>query len=96
MVHNINIDPVEGVRHRCPCCFYLTLPSRGWYEICPVCGWEDTGQDDHDADDYRGGPNRVTLAEARRNFAEIGASEPRRVGRVRLPSPDEIPPADQP
>ena len=44
---------------RCPCCGCLTLGERGGYEICPVCFWEDDGQDDHDADVVRGGPNRA-------------------------------------
>ena len=38
----------------CPCCGYLTLDERGGYEICPVCYWEDDGQDDHDAADHDG------------------------------------------
>ncbi|MER7792528.1 CPCC family cysteine-rich protein [Streptomyces sp. NPDC097640] len=76
----------------CPCCGFLTLEARGWYEICPVCWWEDTGQDDHNADEYIGGPNRVTLTEARANFAEFGASEERRRSRARAPLPEEYPP----
>jgi hypothetical protein len=26
-------------------------------EICPVCFWEDDGQDEHDGDEVGGGPN---------------------------------------
>ena len=33
----------------CPCCGNLTLSARSRFEICPVCGWEDDGQDDADA-----------------------------------------------
>lgn len=40
-----------------PCCGFITLTERSAYEICPVCFWEDDGQDDHDADHVRGGPN---------------------------------------
>ncbi|MFI9006852.1 CPCC family cysteine-rich protein [Actinosynnema sp. NPDC053489] len=40
----------------CPCCGYHTLDSRGDYDICEVCFWDD-GQDDHDADVVRGDPN---------------------------------------
>ncbi|MDH6214922.1 hypothetical protein M2283_002205 [Streptomyces pseudovenezuelae] len=62
------------------------------YELCPVCFWEDDGQDDHDADEARGGPNRgVSLSEARRNFQEIGASDERRIPLVRAPLPHEHP-----
>ncbi|MBD0739062.1 hypothetical protein BGM09_06450 [Streptomyces sp. CBMA29] len=63
------------------------------YEICPVCFWEDDGQDDHDADEARGGPNRGwSLSEARQNFARFGASEERCVPFVRDPLPEEYPP----
>ncbi|MGP3999754.1 CPCC family cysteine-rich protein [Streptomyces sp. 8N706] len=75
----------------CPCCGFLTLGRRGWYEICPVCGWEDDGQDDHNADEYIGGPNRVSLSEARRNYSRFGAAEERDRPRVRLPLPEEYP-----
>jgi hypothetical protein len=79
--------------YACPCCGYLTLDERGMYEICPVCFWEDDGQDDHDADRVRGGPNRgLSLSMARDNFARIGASEPRRLPLVRAPRSDEHPP----
>lgn len=54
----------------CPCCRYPTLGERGVYEICPICWWEDDGQDDADADVVRGGPNKTySLAAARTNFA---------------------------
>ncbi|WHO76586.1 MULTISPECIES: CPCC family cysteine-rich protein [Rhizobium] len=40
----------------------------------PVCFWEDDGQDDHDAELVRGGPNGpLSLVQARLNFAESGA-----------------------
>ncbi|MFD6332064.1 CPCC family cysteine-rich protein [Streptomyces niveus] len=55
--------------HPCPCCGFLTLGERSSFEICPVCFWEEDGQDDHDADRVRGGSNgRLSLTEARRNF----------------------------
>ena len=41
----------EGGPYACPCCGFLTLPSRGGYDICPVCFWEDDGQDDPAADE---------------------------------------------
>ena len=61
------------VRFTCPCCGYPTLRGRGEYEICFLCWWEDDGQDDHDADDVRGGPNRdFSLSRARQNFVAYG------------------------
>lgn len=79
--------------HACPCCGYLTLDGRGNYEICPVCRWEDDGQDDHDADEVRGGPNRgISLTRARQNFAKSGVADERDLERARPPRDDEHPP----
>jgi hypothetical protein len=78
--------------HACPCCGYLTLGERAGFEICEVCYWEDDGQDDHDADRARGGPNgSLSLTEARQNFDRWGASEKRFQKRVRPPADDEHP-----
>jgi len=64
----------DGSLYRCPCCGCRTLGERGGDEICPVCFWEDDGQDDHDADEVRGGPNdKLSLTQARQNFREFGA-----------------------
>jgi hypothetical protein len=61
---------------RCPCCRYYTLEERGGYEVCPVCYWEDDGQDDPHADEVRGGPNAdLSLTQARINFESIGACQ---------------------
>jgi hypothetical protein len=61
--------PITGVRYSCPCCGYPTLSKRGDYEVCPLCHWEDDGQDDAHADEVWGGPNgSYSLARARRNF----------------------------
>ena len=75
---------------KCPCCRYKTLDSRGGFEICPVCFWEDDGQDDHDADEVRGGPNStLSLIQAREAYKRIGAIEERLLAHVRAPLPDE-------
>jgi hypothetical protein len=76
----------------CPCCGYLTLGERGAFEICSVCFWEDDGQDEHDADVVRGGPNgRLSLSDARRNFDLVGACEERHTAHVRAPETNEVP-----
>ncbi len=57
----------------CPCCGCPTLAERQTYEICVICGWEDDGQDDADADEVRGGPNgSYSLTTARTNFRNLG------------------------
>jgi hypothetical protein len=74
----------------CPCCGHATLTERGCYEICPVCFWEDDGQDNHDADRWRGGPNRVSLTEGRVNFLRFGASVEADCESVRRPTAEEV------
>jgi hypothetical protein len=74
----------------CPCCHYKTLATRGGFEICPVCFWEDDGQNDRDADAVRGGPNSMlSLTQARRNFEDFGACERSMLPNVRPPYEDE-------
>ncbi len=81
----------EAGPFRCPCCGFRTLDERGGYDICPVCFWEDDGQDDHDADVVRGGPNgALSLTQARANYRQLGASEERFLGNVRVPRPEEL------
>ena len=79
-----------GMKYHCPCCGYKTLPERGGFEICPVCFWEDDGQDDHDADVVRAGPNySLSLTKARENFKHFGACERKHMIHVRQPQEDE-------
>ena len=76
---------------RCPCCKHLTLTSQGSFECCPVCYWEDDGQDEDTADEVWGGPNgSLSLRQAQENFKQCGASEALYVDLVRPPLPDEI------
>ncbi len=85
------LKPGSDEKYPCLCCGYRTLPERGGYDICPVCFWEDDGQDDHDADDVRGGPNStLSLTQARSNFLRIGACEDRVLKHVRKPLESEI------
>ena len=85
-------EPTEQQKaHRCPCCKFRTLRGRGGFEMCPVCWWEDDGQDEHDAEKVRGGPNgTLSLCQAQENFKKFGASEERLIHSVRKPLPDEL------
>ncbi len=88
--HSVVGDRREGEKYACPCCGYLTLDERGGYDICPVCFWEDDGQDDADADVVRGGPNgNLSLTMARSNVRQFGACDARSVPHVRPPRDDE-------
>jgi hypothetical protein len=73
----------------CPCCGYATLETRGDFEICPICFWEDDGQDDVDAAESKGGPNGSSLVEARRSFLLSGAAHADDLSAVRAPSTED-------
>nr|WP_280668315.1 CPCC family cysteine-rich protein [Kitasatospora sp. MAP12-44] len=67
----------DGGPYTCPCCRMPMLDTRCCYEICVECGWEDDGQDDHNADRVLGGPNgSLSLTEARRRYSEAISDEP--------------------
>lgn len=75
---------------RCPCCRCRTLAERAAFLICPVCFWEDDGQDDADANAVRGVANDdLSLTEARRNYLQYGACDPKFIPNVRPPLPEE-------
>ena len=76
----------------CPCCGHLTLAEEppGTFEVCPVCFWEDDDVQYRDPK-FRGGANRVSLSEARENFASLGASSKEFIDQVRTPRPEELP-----
>jgi hypothetical protein len=76
----------------CPCCGYLTIGEQppGTFEICAVCGWEDDNVQFEDPD-YAGGANKVSLNQARQNFATFGAKSQEAVKWVRKPLAEELP-----
>lgn len=78
--------------YSCPCCGNLTFgePPPGTFDVCPVCFWEDDDVQYRDPQ-FRGGANKVSLCEARTNYASIGASSEEFVGQVRAPRPEELP-----
>jgi hypothetical protein len=57
---------------QCCCCGYFSLEEKGTAEICPVCFWEDDGENDLD---MISNPNRMTLRQGRDNFVKFGACE---------------------
>ena len=87
---SVHAPPQEGVKYPCPCCGYKTLDERGGFDICPVCFWEDDGQDDADAATNRAfSPNHMSLAQARENYKRLGVCDERFLQHVRPPLPEE-------
>jgi len=74
-------------RFRCPCCGFRTLETAGAMALCPVCWWEDDGQEEDDEGDVRLTVNgELSLREAREHYAHCGASHPRFLPYVRKPN----------
>lgn len=74
--------PSDSNLFQCPCCDYFTLDERGIWDICRVCFWED-GDTDLDRPDERSGCNNgLTLRQARENFRQLGACEPKMLEHV--------------
>ena len=63
-------------RYPCACCGSLTRVEKdiGSENICPMCGWQDNYAETVDPD-YTGGPNSLSLNEARRKFAQEKAQK---------------------
>ncbi|WP_282705073.1 CPCC family cysteine-rich protein, partial [Paenibacillus riograndensis] len=67
---NQEVEGLPEELYSCPCCEFKTLPTKGEYDICPVCFWEDDGSRDPS---HYSSPNHMTLAQARDNFIKFGA-----------------------
>jgi hypothetical protein len=57
----------------CPVCEYLSLPIRGNWDVCLVCGWKSDPVQEAVPDEAVGANNQ-SLNQARQNFARIGLS----------------------
>jgi hypothetical protein len=80
------VNTAVELRYRCPCCGYKTLDAPGALQLCPVCWWEDDGQEDSDASEVRLTVNgQLSLNEARAHYAQCGAAHPRFLAYVRKP-----------
>jgi hypothetical protein len=77
-------------RYTCPCCGYLVFSEPpGSYDICPICDWED--------DDVQlrfptrgGGANKMSLVEAQKNFANLGAKGTEHIAHVRKSAKSDL------
>ena len=67
------VEGLEEELYKCPCCGFKTLKTKGEYEICRVCKWEDDGN--RERDNYSSA-NRKTLSEASKIFNEKRTAHP--------------------
>ena len=89
MIDRPKQQPEDEATVRCPCCGSPEFAEPASFDICGVCGWQDDGQDDRDADQVLGGPNGLlSLTQARKNYLAFGSySEEHRRRRRPLPLP---------
>lgn len=64
------LGKVLGFWAVCPLCGAQSLEDRYSYEICPICRWEDSG--DEFFPDKNWGPNRKSFNEAHEEYLRIG------------------------
>jgi hypothetical protein len=74
-------------KHACACCGNYTIVEIK--ETCPVCFWEEDFFQEKYIED-NGGPNLVSLREAKENYKNIGAIEERFKQYVRPPLKEEF------
>jgi len=60
----------EKKLYQCDCCGQYTLTRKDYYKICPVCGWTDDSIYRKYPDEHFGGPNIMSLNEAREAFKQ--------------------------
>lgn len=74
------------IRHKCLCCGYQTITHD--FDICPVCYWQKDFYQEKNIED-NGGPNLVSLKEARENFKKNKVSDLQYKSLVRSPLDNE-------
>lgn len=81
----------DKMKYKCPCCNRNTMDNSDplFHDICPVCYWKNDPIQNED-ENYCGGANKVSLAQARINYLEFGASSEEFVSKVRNPFENEI------
>jgi hypothetical protein len=77
------------MKYKCSCCGFYTLREES-DDICQVCGWQEDIVQREDPN-FVGGPNEVSLNQARENYILFGASEKRFICKGRKPFAEELP-----
>lgn len=60
----------------CPVCHQYEFEIKDFFEICPICGWEDDGIQ-RDDPDYAGGANRLSLNNYKKAWEEKCTKAPK-------------------
>jgi hypothetical protein len=89
----VSVEAVEGnlpERLACPVCQYKTFVELGTWKTCPVCGWNSDPMQEALPDEPVGS-NSLSLNDARRNFARLGAVSEAKQAEVELDGKEKYP-----
>lgn len=76
-------------KYKCLCCGYQTLETRGEFDICPVCFWEDEPTESELLDMPSEANNGLTLRQGQENYRSFGACKKEMLPYVRKPLTNE-------
>jgi hypothetical protein len=77
-------------KYPCPCCgYFMFAEGPGSFEICDICFWQDDLIDLEEMYEPWG-PNRVSLEDGQKNFADFGATEKRFLEHVRSVNTNDV------
>jgi len=77
------------MRYKCSCCGNYTLKDEN-DDICKVCYWQEDIVQKAEPD-YIGGPNKISLNQARNNYSKFGVCDKEFVTKIRKPFKYELP-----
>lgn len=75
-------------QYPCPCCGHRTLASGGWYDLCPVCFWEDD-PNQLERPLSTDGANGKSLVDSQQAYLQIAAMDKIFSSKVRAARQDE-------
>ena len=93
---HLDVTQVEGELPKwlpCPVCQYKTFVELGTWKVCSVCGWVSDPMQEALPDEPIGS-NSISLREARRNYAKLGAISQAKLSDVDPDGKDKYPKAD--
>lgn len=78
---SVSIEGQNRKKYPCPCCKREIMVTRGEYDICSNCGWEDDG---NEQEDKYSPPNHMTLKQGRDNYKKFGKCESKKNSRKNM------------
>jgi len=67
---NMEEQRIKDGMKECMVCHNFTLPKKSKFEICEICKWQNDEVAHDNPDEPSGGPNEMSLNEARKAWRE--------------------------